>query len=330
MIKFPSIEQFRNVRRNVERKAQFLRIDENGEAVMDRSAKMPKISYRGTVKLHGTNAAVQVHDNYIVTQSRNNIITPENDNAGFARWAHSIPFSTWDALRKQITDKNIVLFGEWAGKGVQPKVAIAEVEKFFAIFAARDINEENGWFSIRNLNTPKDYRIYNVYDFGSYTIDIDFENPAEDVNKMNELTLAVEKECPAGKYFGVSGIGEGIVWRPMEAEYNDSRYWFKVKGGEHSNSKVTKLANVNVEKMKSIEDFVNFACNEGRLMQGYEYLKENKHELTEKSTGVFIQWIIGDILKEEKDTLTQNNLTEKQVLGNISKVARRWYFDKIK
>lgn len=65
-------------------------------------------------------------------------------------------------------------------------------------------------------------------------------------------------------------------------------------------------------------------------MQGYEYLKENKHELIEKSTGVFIQWIIGDILKEEKDTLTQNNLTEKEVFGNVSKVARRWYFDKIK
>ena len=40
-----------------------------------------------TEKIDGTNACIAIHDDgtYHV-QSRNNIITPERDNAGFARW----------------------------------------------------------------------------------------------------------------------------------------------------------------------------------------------------------------------------------------------------
>ena len=65
------IEAFKNVNRYIDK---YLKDDK------------PVIEYRGKIKLHGTNAAVQINKDGVFAQSRNNIITPESDNAGFARW----------------------------------------------------------------------------------------------------------------------------------------------------------------------------------------------------------------------------------------------------
>lgn len=52
--KFPSIEQFRHLARNVRFKAEFTgRYNESGEPIMDRNAKMPKLKFLGTEKIHG-------------------------------------------------------------------------------------------------------------------------------------------------------------------------------------------------------------------------------------------------------------------------------------
>ncbi|EGD80306.1 hypothetical protein PTSG_10561 [Salpingoeca rosetta] len=59
------------------------------------------VTYRAKVKLHGTNAAVQVHpDGTLVTQSRKNILGNGFDNAGFDAWVQSTAES-WTALRMQ-------------------------------------------------------------------------------------------------------------------------------------------------------------------------------------------------------------------------------------
>jgi len=49
MIKFPSIEQFRSIVRDVKYQGK----DENGNPIMDKNAKMPTLTFTGTVKLHG-------------------------------------------------------------------------------------------------------------------------------------------------------------------------------------------------------------------------------------------------------------------------------------
>ena len=73
MKKFPSIEQFRHVVR-AERDAAKFRGEEPGER-----------SYRGTVKLHGTNAGIsQDRAGNLTYLSRNRKLTPGDDNAGFA------------------------------------------------------------------------------------------------------------------------------------------------------------------------------------------------------------------------------------------------------
>jgi len=77
LIKFPSIEQFRTVVSNVNRRYNFTGLDENGEAIYDPSLPKPVLTFKGTVKLHGTNAAVSFNaPSGMWAQSRENIITP--------------------------------------------------------------------------------------------------------------------------------------------------------------------------------------------------------------------------------------------------------------
>ena len=328
-IKFPSIEQFRNVKRNVEWKTQYQGQDESGEPIMNRLAKLPTLIFRGTEKLHGSNCSAVFRGGRLAyCQSRERVITPEDDNYGFARFMHSLPQEAIDELLNGYSD--LVIYGEWAGKGIQNRVAICEMPKFWAIFAARNLEEEEGWFDISEWYTPQEiHRIYNLYWFRTWLVSIDFENPAENINQLNAFTLEVEKESPFAKSFGVSGIGEGIVWRCTNAGYSGSKFAFKTKGSEHSASKVTKLANVDVEKMKSISAFVDKHVNAERLQQGMNYLQENKLFAFEKSMGEFLRWVFKDIMKEEGDELKASGLSEKDLGSAVSRKAKIWYFEKI-
>lgn len=77
MIKYPSIEQFRTVVSNVNRRYNFVGLDENGEAIYDPLLSKPILTFKGTVKLHGTNASVSFNaPSGMWAQSRENIITP--------------------------------------------------------------------------------------------------------------------------------------------------------------------------------------------------------------------------------------------------------------
>ena len=85
--KFPSIEQFRTVIKYVNKYLP----------------GVTTLKYKGTVKLHGTNAAIGVlKDGTVYFQSRNSIITPENDNAGFATFMKhfEIHYSIWKLAAK--------------------------------------------------------------------------------------------------------------------------------------------------------------------------------------------------------------------------------------
>jgi hypothetical protein len=48
MVKFPSIEQFRTVVSNVNRRYNFAGLDENGEAIYDPSLPKPVLTFNST------------------------------------------------------------------------------------------------------------------------------------------------------------------------------------------------------------------------------------------------------------------------------------------
>jgi hypothetical protein len=82
------------------------------------------------VKLHGTNAGVSFNaPSGMWAQSRENIITPEKDNAGFAFFVHSNEtafmrlFHDVAVNNDMDTHKNtITIYGEWCGSGIQKGV----------------------------------------------------------------------------------------------------------------------------------------------------------------------------------------------------------------
>lgn len=65
-------------------------------------------------KIDGTNAAIRFdEDGTIITQSRSRIITPEDDNFAFARWAYGNAQPLFELLGPGVH------FGEWWGQGIQ-------------------------------------------------------------------------------------------------------------------------------------------------------------------------------------------------------------------
>lgn len=103
------------------------------------------------------------------------------------------------------------------------------------------------------------------------------------------------------------------------------RLRFKVKGEEHSVTKVKTLASVDVEKLESVTAFADYACTDNRMTQGFDELftKPGK-EPTLKQTKDLINWVTKDIGDEEADTLLRNKLTLKDVSREIARRVSSW------
>lgn len=81
MKKFPSIEQFRHVIRHVKVNHDFKGVGENGDAVYRHDSPYPTLTFTGTVKIHGTNAAIVKHSSgEIQYQSRENVLSLTKDS----------------------------------------------------------------------------------------------------------------------------------------------------------------------------------------------------------------------------------------------------------
>lgn len=79
-----------------------------------------------TEKIDGTNASIYIgEDGEFLTASRNRWITPDDDNAGFSRWAHA----NKEELMRLGPGHH---FGEWWGQGIQRNYGLKE--KRFSLF----------------------------------------------------------------------------------------------------------------------------------------------------------------------------------------------------
>lgn len=359
--KFHSTNQFRNVVKNIKHSAQYKGFDEEkNEPVMDRNAIAPKIIYVGTVKLHGTNGSVVVHEDETISfHSKNNLLGFIRGN-GFHLLSDNAEFaqSMWrrkDDLQEVITKvKEVVkglygeviyplkLSGEWCGQGVQKGVGISFLNKrswFIFGIKAGETDQENksGWIPVdylTGITTSENHEagIYSITDFPIKTLMIDFQNPELSQNKLVEFTEEVENCCPVSETLQLNDsegnpqrLGEGLVWTPLEDDYcYDSGNFFKTKGKKHSVSKVKSVAAVCPEKLESIQKFVEYAVTDNRLEQGVQEVG-----LDQKLIGTYIGWVNRDINKEEADTLEASNLSMKDVGKKISDKARQFYLDKL-
>lgn len=320
MKKFPSIEQFRHV----------VRAERDAAAYEDRP--VAKRVYRGTVKLHGTNAGVTLKpDGSLVFQSRNRVLAVGDDNAGFVH--HWTDADREAVLRDTIhlialnnniepSVSEITIFGEWCGQGIQKGVALNQLEKMYVVFAA---HADDRWLDLQGVNFDfAPVRLFSIFQFPTYQMEIDFNTPELAQNDLVALTERVEQCCPVGATFGVEGIGEGIVWSPVDGD-RSSKYWFKVKGEKHSVSKVAKLASVDVERFRARDDLVKALVTDNRLQQGLDYLAEQNITLELPNIGTYLRWVFNDIIKEEADTIAENGFEQKELGKPISDIAKRYF-----
>lgn len=351
LIKFPSIEQFRTVVANINRRYNFIGLDENGDAIYDYTLPKPTITFKGTTKLHGTNFGISRNNiSGMWAQSRENIITPEKDNAG-AAWFAQANKEVFQRMFEEISEKEnvdldtntITIYSEWAGNGIQKGVAVNGIPKSMFIFGVKvspfasvDENVDNGdinnkapkayWVDYSYLKAPES-KIYNIDDFGTFEIDIDFNRPDLAQNKIIEMTMEVEKECPVGKAFGISGIGEGCV---LSADVNGDVYRFKSKGERHAGkSKVKTLNKVDDEKINKTLELAEKVTPTWRLAQMLETSCNfmNGGTLDRSKLGEFIKLVIADIIKEDIDLLVEAGLEPKDIGKYVSDIARRYFFD---
>jgi len=349
MIKWPSIGQFREAVKNVQHKARYKGQDADGNAIFDPFARLPTLKFEGTVKLHGTNASVCLsEDGEMWCQSRENIITPEKDNAGFAMFVKSNEFNfryllvTANSVARDAINESwkqdIVVWGEWCGQGIQKGVAISELPKMFVIFGIAFVDEEGHktYFTKQQITDTvdscreyvvkpgQDGKIFCIWDFPTWTFTIDFENPHESQNELNRVMTEVETECPVGKAFGITGVGEGIVIRCLDPGWEDSGFWAKIKGDKHSNSKVKTLATVDVEKINNIKALAETLAHNGRLEQAAQNVFDtlNGGEFDIKKTGEIIRWVMQDIAKEDMDVIAASGFTMKEISNPVNKIVK--------
>lgn len=336
--KYTDIGQYREVVQYIKGRTQYIGKNSDGEPMFDETIELPSINFNGTCKLHGTNCSVTLNtrgDMY--PQSREKLLSIEEDNAGFALFFNQKK-SVFQKLFS-IIDFNgydfITIFGEWCGKGIQNKVAVSKLEKMFVIFDIKlsyydNTKDKNIYLpisEIKKIRSNED-RIFNIYDFETFDITIDFNKPEDSLDKLIELTNYVENNCPVGRSFGVENpMGEGIVWSYYDNDGNKVR--FKTKGKYHKGTSSKKrIVEVDVEKINNIKEFVDYAVTEPRLNQGLEKVFGFNQPLDIKKLGDFIRWVVNDIMKEETDTLTKNGLIQKDVNSSISIVSRNWFLNK--
>jgi hypothetical protein len=325
-ISYNSIEQFRTQMRDLKK------------AKNNSNFEIPnKIEFIGTIKLHGTNCAVCYSNKTgIYCQSRNNIISLTKDMQGFCFFVEKNKkiFEDFfhilsDRYKIDLDIYTLSLYGEWCGENIQKGVALMKLPKCFAIFDCKVSNISDSKFIsywLQNLSgiSSDENRIYNIYDFELFKITISIDDYGEAQQQLTEYTNYVENNCPFAKKLGVEGIGEGIVWRYWYC--NGQRCIFKTKGEEHKVTKEKVLIPINTEKMENVKEFVNNCCTINRFNQALEYIyKINPESILYNSTPkmsdvqVIINWIRDDILKEEIDTILENNFTMKEIIPEISK-----------
>lgn len=310
------------------RNAVFDEIQHNNKTILS-----PTL-FRGTVKLHGTHGdIVRFTDGSYHAQSRNKILTDENDNDKFnifttSNWEQiNILFDRIAIVYKNEIYNHITLAGEWCGQGIQKNVAINNLPRMFVYFDIFIDNRRCDMNLFRHIHNET-IRIFNILQFTSYGIIINnFINmSAEEIKAIDEYVDEVDKKCPVAAHFGIDGFGEGIVWRQNQCQGN---IVFKTKGKMFFVNQLPKdKKNNNNNKSKNNnnknENFdIDHMVSQERLHQGIQYLIEEKKEISIYNIKIFIDWVNNNIITEEKEFMSTNDITT--VCKIFTQYSAKWY-----
>lgn len=353
MRKFPSIGQFRHVVETVNHHATYTgQSNPDGTPIHDPSRPKPTLMFTGRVKLHGSNCGLSfdLNTGEVQAQSRERVLSSEDDNFGFCAMAESHPDAVdllgCAALQVAIesglaidTLARLTVYGEWCGPKVNSKTAIGQLSERLVVFdvLAQFNDESETWLSVEALSSTwrqmaaegerKGFPVYFVSDyFGLYEA-IDFNHPEQALDALERYTLDVEALCPVAKAMGKEGLGEGLVWSLRHPKMGMLR--FKTKGTKHKGTRNKRLVDVAPEVLAGRQAFVDAVLTESRLEQGFEQLRATHGKVTLDQLGDFLKWVGCDVLKEESDTLKASGLERKDVMPQINHAAKAWVFPRL-
>lgn len=334
-VKFPSIEKFSDVNALVKRRY----------VVEDR----PTITYRGKVKLHGTNAGIRVDpDGTITCLKRTGVCNVQNDNAGFANWVETIK----DHLTPMVFHRSefqktgelktigfeglsYIIYGEWAGPGIQKKVAVSSIEKKSFFPFAVYLPESTEWIvEPSNIeyftnNVPDTY----VVPWGTeeFLVDFRLQSSMEAfTSTVGNLVEICDKVDPYIKdRFGIEGIGEGYVFYPLyplsSATLVNHDYIFKAKGKSHTVAahEATNRIQIDPTILEGVAAFAKEFVTPARCEQGLNEACGGEAVMTK--IGAFMAWIGPDVKKESVNELEASGLEWKNVAKAVNQQARDWF-----
>jgi len=366
MIKFGSINDYRVLIEDIKHITQYVKQDDSDNSIYDETINLPKLSVVGSEKIHGTNGSVCYSnlDGFWI-QSKDRILSLEDDNAECCK-ENLKKKDSWIKIIKSLANEydidlnqNIItVFFEWSGGNIMgSKSALYKLDYKSMIFQyfmvtptiqklGKD-NRETGtkWFQTctnpgnsfdGNLNNiwvaDLEDNIFNVMNYDTYHIEIDFNKPKESKLKLENLVKKIEQCSPIAKSMGQStNIGEGIV---IQFKYNDKLYRAKFKGEKHAGkTRMPKILDPEaLAKEKIVNQFVlKHGCTNIRLNQAYimsmDILNGGKGDI--RKTDVFMKWLVTDIIKEKSNILKELTLDKKDVTKKISQIGREWLINRL-
>jgi hypothetical protein len=293
----------------------------------------PVVTCRSKIKLHGTNCAVQIGE-ALVCQGRTTLLEPGADHKGFATWVHA--HAAWFRAIRPDT----VVFGEWCGPGIEKGMAISKAPtKVFAVFAAqlgrgedaRVVVEPGELAALLPADGAPDALHVLPWEDDRFTVDFgDRDSLERTATSLNDRIAAVEAGDPwVLRTFGVSGLGEGLVFypvaadRPVPSDPESFAHWmFKAKGEKHRTTGSSVAVRVEPSSVASIDAFVTLMVTEARLEQGLSACGGARDP---RKTGEFLAWIAADVKKESVAEREVAGLDWPMVERAVVARARAWY-----
>jgi tRNA-binding EMAP/Myf-like protein len=332
LIAWPHIESLFNVRKYLQK------------ANLER-----KVKYAAKIKLDGSCYGAQLPPSdqdglKVIPQSHARVINVKEDNMGSAAWTVS-KYNFFLNVRKNADSlglkDHLVIFGEWAGQGVQRRCAISKIDKrVLAIFAIQ-IGTIDGYLEtdpdeIAKIIGPHNEQDVFIIPWYGKEIELDYANEEQlktATEVINQMVADVEKCDPWVKEtFGVEGLGEGVVMYPIlegktlisKQDYTD--LVFKAKGEAHKVVNAKKPAQINPEFVSTINEFVDLFCTENRL----EQIAQKVGGIDMKNIGQFLKEFGQDVQRESEAELEASGLQWKQVAKAVMDKSRAWWMAQVK
>ena len=194
LVRFPSIEQFRDIYNDIKWAARHVGWDKEGKEICDPEASLPIVNLYGCVKLHGMNVAVNINADHIWYQSRETVLTEGREYNFLKSRESELLILAAPIIEKEgidIKTHTVTLYFEFAGEGIQKKTAIQNYEKALYLFAVHyaktknltvyDVNGEIERIlvnptSLMQYSTPENKQIYNIHKFETFYLSLNLNN----------------------------------------------------------------------------------------------------------------------------------------------------------